>query len=248
MQRVERPQRVERQVQRIERQERRVERPARIERQQRIERPAKVERQAQRSERRETFRPRQRLDRPQQRGERRMEERIFAPRDDDRGTVEAARLEARDFRPVAPLFSARDMRPMKPFKAKFDNRRLVSIGERIEPSLAPTSIPTVYGSRYVDTPDYYYRYNNDLGYAYRIDRDDGMVRSLIPLFGGYGIGDPWPAAGQPMPAGYGTYNVPLDYRDRYADSDDQYYRYANGYVYQVDPGSGLIEEAFPVYA
>ena len=38
-----------------------------------------------------------------------------------------------------------------------------------------------------------------------------------------------------------------DYRDRWADSDDEYYRYANGYVYRVDYGSGLIEEAYPAY-
>jgi hypothetical protein len=42
--------------------------------------------------------------------------------------------------------------------------------------------------------------------------------------------------------------VPFAYRDRYFDSDDEWYRYANGYVYRVDPHSGLIEEAIPVYA
>ena len=31
-----------------------------------------------------------------------------------------------------------------------------------------------------------YRYDDDLGYLYRIDRDDNIVQALIPLFGGYG--------------------------------------------------------------
>ena len=54
------------------------------------------------------------------------------------------------------------------------------------------------------------------------------------------------AIGQRLPAGYDMYNVPLDYRDRYADSDRNYYRYANNMVYQVDPRTGLIEQAYPV--
>ena len=44
--------------------------------------------------------------------------------------------------------------------------------------------------------------------------------------------------GQPLPVGYDTYNVPFAYRDQYYDTDDAWYRYANGYVYQVDPSMG----------
>jgi hypothetical protein len=42
-------------------------------------------------------------------------------------------------------------------------------------------------------------------------------------------------------AAYDAYNVPLDYRDTYYDTDDAMYRYADGSIYQVDPTSRLIE-------
>lgn len=43
-----------------------------------------------------------------------------------------------------------------------------------------------------------------------------------------------------LPMGYDAYNVPFDYRDRYVDSDRSLYRYADGYIYQVDPTTRLI--------
>jgi hypothetical protein len=46
--------------------------------------------------------------------------------------------------------------------------------------------------------------------------------------------------GQRLPSGYDAYNVPLTYRDRYADSADAWYRYNDGYIYQVDPKTRLI--------
>ena len=52
--------------------------------------------------------------------------------------------------------------------------------------------------------------------------------------GGLGVGDR-------LPAGYDVYNVPFDYRDRYADSNDAWYRYADGSIYEVDPQTRLIE-------
>ena len=315
-QRAEPTQRVERQEQRIERQERRMERPASVERQtqridrkeqrvdrqeQRIERrEQRVDRQAQRIERRDDYRPQQ-VDRQQQRGERRLAEQMFAPRSDDRGAVRTARFDGRGYRPVAPLFSTRDMRQMKPFKAKFEDRRIVSIGDRFDDSRSWSPVPTYYATNYVDTRDYYHRYDSDFGSVYRIDRNDGFVRSQYPLFGGYGIGDPWPQTyyssyvpsgyrdyyydtpdyyyrndgygiyqvdsstqlitalvsllmgqgygiGQQLPASYGAYNVPLDYRGSYQDDDDNYYRYGDGYIYQMDQGSRRIAARYPIYA
>lgn len=318
MQRAERPQlqRAERQEQRIERQERRMERPAGVERKaQRIERKEqrvdrleqrvdrreqRVDRQAQRIERRDDFRPQQ-VDRQQQRGERRLAEQMFAPRSADRGAVRTARFDGRGYRPVAPLFSTRAMRQMKPFKAKFDGSRIVSIGDRIDDTRSWSPVPTFYANNYVDTRDYYHRYDSDFGSVYRIDRNDGFVRSQYPLFGGYGIGDPWPqtyyssyvpsgyrdyyydtpdyyyrndgygiyqvdgstqlitalvsllmgqgyGVGQTLPASYGVYNVPLDYRASYQDNDDNYYRYGDGYIYQMDQGSRRIAARYPIYA
>ena len=49
--------------------------------------------------------------------------------------------------------------------------------------------------------------------------------------------------GEPMPSGYDVYNVPYPYRDRYNDSDDAWYRYSDGYVYQIDPQTQLISAA-----
>ena len=314
-QRVERPQRVERQQQRAERQAQRVERNAKVDRQQqrverqaqRIERNAKVDRQQQRVERqaqrieRNNVRPQQ-LDRQQQRIERKTAERLFAPRGDDRSSVRTARFDGRGYRPVAPVFSTRDMRQMTPFKAKFDDRQIVTIGDRVDfNSQAWSPVPTYFANNYVDTSDYYHRYDSDFGSVYRIDRNDGFVRSQFPLFGGYGIGDPWPQSyyssyvpsgyrdyyydtpdyfyrndgygiyqvdsstqlitalvslvmgqgygvGQALPASYGVYNVPLDYRANYYDTDDSSYRYGDGFIYQVDPDSRRVAARYPLYS
>lgn len=181
------------------------------------------------------------------------------------------------------------------------DRRIVAVGDRIDPVRFTSFVPTTYRNRYFDTPDYYYRYDDDLGYLYRIDRDDNFVRASIPLFGGYGIGDPWPGmyyssyvplgyrnyyydtpdyyyrydgygiyridaetrlitalvalltgqgfgVGQMLPAGYGAYNVPLGYRSTYYDRDDAWYRYGDGYIYQMAPYSRLVEARYPLYA
>ena len=55
-------------------------------------------------------------------------------------------------------------------------------------------------------------------------------------------GSDW-AVGQPMPAGYDFYNVPPEFRGRYADRPDAWYRYSDGYVYRVNPTDRLIQEA-----
>lgn len=181
----------------------------------------------------------------------------------------------------------------------FRKQERIRIGERIARN-SFASIPTIYRTRYVDTPDYYYRYDDDYGYAYRIDRGDNIVRAMIPLFGGYSIGDPWPTTyrssyvpygyqnyyydtpdyyyrydgnaiyridagsqlisgivalllgqqlgvGQMLPANYGVYNVPLAYRSTYYDRDDAWYRYGDGYIYQVDPYSRRVEARYPTY-
>ena len=43
-----------------------------------------------------------------------------------------------------------------------------------------------------------------------------------------------------MPMGFSTYNVPNAYRDTYYDTDDSWYRYNNGNIYQVDPTTQLV--------
>jgi hypothetical protein len=181
-----------------------------------------------------------------------------------------------------------------------DNRNFIAIGDRIDPARYSRFVPTAYRARYYDTPDYYYRYNDDLGYLYRINRRSNFVSALIPLFGGYGIGDPWPRTyyssyvpagyqpyyydtpdyyyrydgngiyqidagtqlitalvalvtgqslgiGQMLPASYGAYNVPMAYRSSYYDRDDAWYRYGDGFIYQVDPYSRRVAARYPIY-
>ena len=306
IERAERP-RVERQrIQRAERLERqriqRAERP-RVERQriEPAERP-RVERQRiQRAERPRI--ERQRIERAERRADR-IERRAVA-RESNFTQRQALRAERRDLRDqvrseslrrFAPRLSERSWRPMK---ARSD-RRIVDIGDRIDPVRYSSYVPTYYRTRYFDTPRYYYRYDDDLGYLYRIDRDDNFVRALIPLFGGYGYGDPWPSmyyssfvplgyqnyyydtpdyyyrndgygiyridagtqliaglvallmgqtfgVGQMLPASYSAYNVPLAYRSTYFDRDDAWYRYGDGFIYQVDPYTRRIEDRYPIY-
>jgi hypothetical protein len=112
-----------------------------------------------------------------------------------------------------------------------------------------TALPTYYSSNsfpvglrdiYYDTDDYYYRWGD--GYAYRVDRGDNLISALLPLVGaGLGVGMPFPYQGP-------SYYVPSSYQSFYPDYgyDDDYYRYANGYVYEIDGDSGYIEDVIPL--
>ena len=91
-----------------------------------------------------------------------------------------------------------------------------------------------------DNDDYYYRYNND-GYLYRVDRETNLIASLLPLFGG-GY-----ALGQSFPYQSSAYQMPSQYQPFYQDTADTLYRYDSGYVYGVDPYSGMINNIIPTY-
>lgn len=96
------------------------------------------------------------------------------------------------------------------------------------------NVPSGYRDVYYDTPDNYYRYD-DNGYIYRVDRGSNMVSGLIPLLGG-GFG-----VGQMLPSGYDAYNVPMQYRSTYYDTPDANYRYGDNAIYQVNPQNSMIE-------
>ena len=167
------------------------------------------------------------------------------------------------------------------------------LGHRLPDYYDDDYLPFTYRSWYPDDDDYFYRAGD--GYIYRVDRDDGLIDGLIPLFGDgyYLVGDPYPdvydfynvpvqyqpwyadddlyhyrygdgaiyrvsrgsglvdgivallagdfGVGRPLPLGYDAYNVPLAYRDRYYDTPDAWYRYNDGYIYQVDPQTRLIQ-------
>jgi hypothetical protein len=209
--------------------------------------------------------------------------------------LRTAQFADRQQRQFDRIVDRREMRPMREIR-----QQRVAIGEPIvATSLAP--VPAIYGTRYVDTPNYYYRYDDDYGYVYRINRDNSIVSGLYPLFGGYSVGDPWPSMyrssyvpygyqayyydtpdyyyrydgnaiyqvdagtqlisgivallmgqslgiGQMLPTSYNTYNVPLAYRSSYYDTNDAWYRYGDGYIYQVDPYSRRIEDRYPLYS
>lgn len=95
-----------------------------------------------------------------------------------------------------------------------------------------------------EAPAYYDRfYGYDDGYDYRIAQNAIFAvdpqSSEIEAIAGLLTGDRW-GVGQRMPLGYDAYNVPWDYRDRYADGPDAMYRYSDGYVYEVDPTTQLV--------
>lgn len=113
------------------------------------------------------------------------------------------------------------------------------VGRRLPASYASNRIPTGLRSLYRDTDDYYWRYGD--GYAYRVDRDEQLIRTVLPLIGaGLGIGMPFPYSSP-------TYYVPSSYQSFYPDTPYSYHRYANGYVYEIDRNTGLIDDMIPFY-
>jgi hypothetical protein len=81
-----------------------------------------------------------------------------------------------------------------------------------------------------------YRYADNV--VYRIDPETAAIMSVAALLTGNDF-----VVGRPMPVGYDVYNVPAAYQDRYVDSDEALYRYADGRIYQVDPATMLIAQA-----
>jgi hypothetical protein len=213
-----RPQRAERQAFHAERKAER--------RAFRAERPARLERQAFRSDhRRDDLR---REDRRQDR----FVDRAF---DDRRDRGRDLRDDGRGFagygRAGPPGLARKGNGCLPPGQAK----KLFARGQRLERDwFEGYRLPAAYQSFYSDSPDYYYRYDDD-GYIDRADRGSALISAIIPLLGG-GFG-----VGQPLPAGYEAYNVPMQYRDDYYDTDESLYRYGDNAIYRVDSQSGLIE-------
>jgi hypothetical protein len=209
-----RPQQVERQAFRTERKAER--------RAFRAERPVRIERQALR---RDDFRREARRDdRYVRRGfdDRRDGDRHF--RDDDRRFAGYGRS-------CPPGLAKKHNGCLPPGQAK----KRFARGQRLERDwFEGYRVPAAYQSFYSDTPDYHYSYDDD-GYIYRSDRGSDLISAIIPLLGG-GFG-----MGQPLPAGYDVYNVPMQYRDTWSDNDDYRYRYGDNAIYRVDNRSGMID-------
>ena len=96
------------------------------------------------------------------------------------------------------------------------------------------NLPTQYRDDYYDTDDAYYRYGDNA--IYQVDPKTQMIQAVVALLAGN------LNIGQQLPAGYDTYNLPMQYRDQYVDSDEAMYRYADGNIYEIDPQTQIIEQ------
>lgn len=112
----------------------------------------------------------------------------------------------------------------------------LSVGNLWPSGYDAAPVPDYYLDYFGYQDPYDYRYAN--GAIFGVDPQTDMIRQVAALL----TGDDW-AIGRPMPSGYDIYNVPWDYRDQYHDTPDAWYRYSDGYVYQVDPTTRLIQAA-----
>ena len=106
------------------------------------------------------------------------------------------------------------------------------VGQMLPSAYTYYNVPTQYRSLYYDTPDYGYWYSP--GAIYQYDPRSSMITSVASLL------SPGFTVGQALPVGYNVYNVPYDYRATYYDTPDAWYRYNNGYIYQVDPVTQVV--------
>jgi hypothetical protein len=106
------------------------------------------------------------------------------------------------------------------------------VGQMLPSAYSYYNVPYQYRSLYYDTPDYNYWYAP--GAIYQYDRGSSLITSVAALL------SPGFSVGQPLPMGYSTYNVPYAYRSTYYDTPNAWYRYNNGYIYQVDPATQLV--------
>jgi hypothetical protein len=106
------------------------------------------------------------------------------------------------------------------------------VGQYLPSAYSYYNVPLQYRDLYYPTNDYSYWYAP--GAIYQYDPSSSLITSVAALL------SPGFTIGQPLPAGYGVYNVPLGYRSTYYDTPNAWYRYNNGYIYQVDPTTQLV--------
>jgi hypothetical protein len=106
------------------------------------------------------------------------------------------------------------------------------VGQLLPSAYSYYNVPVQYRSVYYDTPDYNYWYAP--GAIYQYDPRSSMITSVAALL------SPGFTVGQALPTGYDVYNVPYAYRATYYDTPNAWYRYNNGYIYQVDPTTMLV--------
>jgi hypothetical protein len=106
------------------------------------------------------------------------------------------------------------------------------VGQMLPSSYSYYNVPMQYRDMYYNTADTGYWYSP--GAIYQYDPSSSMITSVAALM------TPGFTVGQPMPIGYDMYNVPMAYRSTYYDTPNAWYRYNNGYIYQVDPATQLV--------
>lgn len=112
----------------------------------------------------------------------------------------------------------------------------LAVGQPWPSAYQSVPIPSYYDSYYNLGPANDYRYYGRT--LYRVDPTTSAIRSIAALLTGNSI-----EVGKPMPAGYDVYNVPFAYRDQYVDGPKAQYRYSDGYIYQLDPTTRLVQAA-----
>jgi len=108
-----------------------------------------------------------------------------------------------------------------------------SVGQALPQGFGAYNLPTQYRDNYYDTNEDYYRYGDNA--IYRVNAGSGVIESVVALLAGN------MNVGQALPSGYDAYNLPMEYRDDYADTDEDMYRYADGNIYQVDTKTQIIQ-------
>jgi hypothetical protein len=108
-----------------------------------------------------------------------------------------------------------------------------AVGQPLPVGYDVYNVPYQYRDLWSDSDDIWYRYGDDA--IYGVDPESGLIESVVALLAGD------LNVGQALPIGYDVYNVPLGYRDRYYDTDDYLYRYADGSIYQVDAETQIVQ-------
>jgi hypothetical protein len=106
------------------------------------------------------------------------------------------------------------------------------VGQLLPATYTYYNVPVQYRSMYYDTPDAGYWYSP--GAIYEYDPHTSVITAVAALMA------PGFTVGQPLPAGFDVYNIPLPYRATYYDTPSAWYRYNNGYIYQVDPVTQVV--------
>ena len=136
-----------------------------------------------------------------------------------------------------PGLAKKDNGYMPPGQAK------ALVGRALPSAYSAASLTGPWRTWYRDDNNYQYRMGD--GMIYRVARTNNLVDALIP----YGMPDyGYYPVGQLYPADYNYYNVPYPYQSYYPDGGAYDYRFGNGAIYGVDPGTNTIQSIVALLA